>query len=134
MSLYTCEYLIPDRGSEAGYEASENVIIGNTCLYGATGGALFANGRAGERFAVRNSMADAVVEVRFKLVRAPRSFGLREKLAVPVCVGYGSRASAAVRLRGFGMSVYVRVMLRETPPMRPAGRSFRSREVSPCPQ
>lgn len=51
--------------SEARYEASENVIIGNTCLYGATGGALFANGRAGERFAVRNSMADAVVEASF---------------------------------------------------------------------
>lgn len=49
--------------SDAGFEASENVIIGNTCLYGATGGALFVNGRAGERFAVRNSMADTVVEV-----------------------------------------------------------------------
>jgi glutamate synthase (ferredoxin) len=40
----------------------ENVIIGNTALYGATGGALFAAGRAGERFAVRNSGAQAVVE------------------------------------------------------------------------
>ncbi len=37
-------------------------IMGNTCLYGATGGALFAAGRAGERFAVRNSRARAVVE------------------------------------------------------------------------
>jgi glutamate synthase (ferredoxin) len=36
--------------------------VGNTCLYGATGGRLFVNGRGGERFAVRNSMADAVVE------------------------------------------------------------------------
>lgn len=36
--------------------------MGNTCLYGATGGKLFANGRAGERFAVRNSMAEAVIE------------------------------------------------------------------------
>ena len=36
--------------------------MGNTCLYGATGGRLFVNGRGGERFAVRNSMADAVVE------------------------------------------------------------------------
>lgn len=52
--------------SASGYEASENVIIGNTCLYGATGGALFVNGRAGERFAVRNSMADSVVEVRLE--------------------------------------------------------------------
>ncbi|MGE3839513.1 MAG: glutamate synthase large subunit [Hyphomonadaceae bacterium] len=39
-----------------------DVIIGNTCLYGATGGALFAAGLAGERFAVRNSGATAVVE------------------------------------------------------------------------
>ncbi len=37
-------------------------IMGNTCLYGATGGELFANGRAGERFAVRNSGAMVVVE------------------------------------------------------------------------
>ncbi len=42
--------------------ADENVIIGNTVLYGATGGYLFAAGRAGERFAVRNSGASAVVE------------------------------------------------------------------------
>nr|YP_010155888.1 ferredoxin-dependent glutamate synthase [Cumathamnion serrulatum]QQY85238.1 ferredoxin-dependent glutamate synthase [Cumathamnion serrulatum] len=41
---------------------SNHVIIGNTCLYGATGGYLFANGQAGERFAVRNSAAQAVVE------------------------------------------------------------------------
>jgi len=47
---------------EAKYEASQNVIIGNTCLYGATGGVLYANGRAGERFAVRNSLAKAVIE------------------------------------------------------------------------
>jgi glutamate synthase (NADPH/NADH) large chain len=37
-------------------------LIGNTCLYGATSGALFAAGAAGERFAVRNSGATAVVE------------------------------------------------------------------------
>eukprot|EP00241_Pyramimonas_parkeae_P000420 CAMPEP_0114250742 /NCGR_PEP_ID=MMETSP0058-20121206/14870_1 /TAXON_ID=36894 /ORGANISM="Pyramimonas parkeae, CCMP726" /LENGTH=1531 /DNA_ID=CAMNT_0001364439 /DNA_START=430 /DNA_END=5025 /DNA_ORIENTATION=+ len=42
--------------------ASDAVIVGNTCLYGATGGRLLANGRAGERFAVRNSLAEAVVE------------------------------------------------------------------------
>ncbi|MDQ7844347.1 MAG: glutamate synthase large subunit [Armatimonadota bacterium] len=40
----------------------DNVILGNTVLYGATGGRLFAAGRAGERFAVRNSGATAVVE------------------------------------------------------------------------
>ncbi len=43
-------------------KADENVIIGNTVLYGATDGYLFAAGRAGERFAVRNSGAKVVVE------------------------------------------------------------------------
>ena len=42
--------------------ASENTIIGNTVLYGATKGHLFAAGRAGERFAVRNSGAHVVIE------------------------------------------------------------------------
>ena len=42
--------------------ASENTIIGNTVLYGATDGYLFAAGRAGERFAVRNSGAQIVIE------------------------------------------------------------------------
>lgn len=42
--------------------AKRSVIMGNTCLYGATGGELFAAGQAGERFAVRNSGATAVVE------------------------------------------------------------------------
>ncbi|MFT8242617.1 glutamate synthase large subunit [Roseomonas sp. BN140053] len=41
---------------------SENTIVGNTCLYGATSGELFAAGQAGERFAVRNSGAISVVE------------------------------------------------------------------------
>jgi glutamate synthase (NADPH/NADH) large chain len=44
------------------YKSHEAVIIGNTCLYGATGGRLYAAGQAGERFAVRNSGAQAVVE------------------------------------------------------------------------
>ncbi|WP_370211684.1 glutamate synthase large subunit [Roseovarius sp.] len=43
-------------------EASENTIIGNTVLYGATDGYLFAAGRAGERFGVRNSGAKVVIE------------------------------------------------------------------------
>jgi glutamate synthase domain-containing protein 3 len=47
---------------EANYVAHENTIMGNTVLYGATGGRLFVAGRAGERFAVRNSGALAVVE------------------------------------------------------------------------
>jgi glutamate synthase (ferredoxin) len=48
--------------AEVTYAADRNVIIGNTCLYGATGGNLFANGLAGERFAVRNSKGTAVIE------------------------------------------------------------------------
>jgi glutamate synthase (NADPH/NADH) large chain len=43
-------------------KSHENTIIGNTCLYGATSGELFAAGKGGERFAVRNSGAVAVVE------------------------------------------------------------------------
>ncbi|MBU7581599.1 MAG: glutamate synthase subunit alpha [Nostoc sp. TH1S01] len=48
--------------AQATYDPAKNVIVGNTCLYGATGGFLFANGLAGERFAVRNSKGTAVVE------------------------------------------------------------------------
>ena len=44
---------------DAPYVAKDTVIVGNTCLYGATGGQLFATGMAGERFAVRNSGATA---------------------------------------------------------------------------
>ncbi|MEY3051779.1 MAG: hypothetical protein RLY31_1564 [Bacteroidota bacterium] len=50
----------PDR--DAPFEPSENIIVGNVALYGATSGEVFINGRAGERFAVRNSGATAVVE------------------------------------------------------------------------
>ena len=46
----------------ATYKAEENVIVGNTCIYGASGGTLYANGIAGERFAVRNSKCVAVIE------------------------------------------------------------------------
>jgi glutamate synthase (NADPH/NADH) large chain len=46
----------------ARYVAKDTIIMGNTCLYGATGGHLFAAGVAGERFAVRNSGAIAVIE------------------------------------------------------------------------
>ena len=45
-----------------GYQAEENIIVGNVALYGATAGKAFINGVAGERFAVRNSGAYAVVE------------------------------------------------------------------------
>ena len=50
----------PPEGSQ--FESKSASIIGNTCLYGATGGRLFASGCAGERFAVRNSGAHAVIE------------------------------------------------------------------------
>ena len=46
----------------AGYAGHTASIVGNTCLYGATGGEFYAAGRAGERFAVRNSGALAVIE------------------------------------------------------------------------
>ena len=55
------EIIIKPKATEI-YPWHENTIIGNTCLYGAIGGALFAAGMAGERFAVRNSGAIAVVE------------------------------------------------------------------------
>ncbi|HEY3489291.1 MAG TPA: glutamate synthase large subunit [Candidatus Deferrimicrobiaceae bacterium] len=45
-----------------GFDPSKNVVAGNVILYGATGGEVFLHGRAGERFAVRNSGAKAVVE------------------------------------------------------------------------
>ncbi len=46
----------------AQYASQDTAIVGNTCLYGATGGEFFAAGRAGERFGVRNSGALAVIE------------------------------------------------------------------------
>ena len=52
--------VVPD--ANAGFVASESSIVGNACLYGATGGDFHANGRAGERFGVRNSGAFAVAE------------------------------------------------------------------------
>ncbi|XP_078170806.1 ferredoxin-dependent glutamate synthase, chloroplastic [Carex rostrata] len=45
-----------------GFCPEDATIVGNTCLYGATGGQVFVRGKAGERFAVRNSLAYAVVE------------------------------------------------------------------------
>ncbi len=52
--------IYPPEGSD--FVADENIIAGNTALYGATSGELFLRGMAGERFAVRNSGVDAVVE------------------------------------------------------------------------
>lgn len=52
--------IYPPKGSQ--FDASQNIIIGNVALYGATKGKVFINGVAGERFCVRNSGAYAVVE------------------------------------------------------------------------
>ena len=52
--------IFPPKGSP--FQTQNTAIIGNTCLYGATGGKLYAAGTAGERFAVRNSGAFAVIE------------------------------------------------------------------------
>ena len=60
-SMHAGEIILRPKEEEA-FVWDENIILGNTCLYGATGGYLFAAGRAGERFAVRNSGAIAVVE------------------------------------------------------------------------
>ena len=52
--------VIPPEGST--FESDQNIIIGNTVLYGATAGEIFISGVGGERFAVRNSGATAVIE------------------------------------------------------------------------
>jgi glutamate synthase domain-containing protein 3 len=52
--------VFPPEGSD--FAPEENIIVGNVCLYGATAGEVFIRGMAGERFAVRNSGALAVVE------------------------------------------------------------------------
>ncbi|WP_410473114.1 glutamate synthase large subunit [Faucicola mancuniensis] len=52
--------IYPPKGST--FASQQTAIVGNTCLYGATGGRLFAAGTAGERFGVRNSGCHAVVE------------------------------------------------------------------------
>jgi glutamate synthase (NADPH) large chain len=52
----------PREGMREGFRAEDNVVVGNTVLYGATRGRAFFRGLAGERFAVRNSGAWAVVE------------------------------------------------------------------------
>ena len=59
MSGATISIKLPD---ESNLISNENTIIGNTVLYGATSGKLFAAGQAGDRFAVRNSGATTVIE------------------------------------------------------------------------
>ncbi len=52
--------IYPDKGAQ--FVAEENILVGNVCFYGATGGKAFIRGVAGERFCVRNSGAEVVVE------------------------------------------------------------------------
>nr|XP_027068715.1 ferredoxin-dependent glutamate synthase, chloroplastic [Coffea arabica] len=54
--------LVVTPAESTGFCPEDATIVGNTCLYGATGGQVFVRGKAGERFAVRNSLAQAVVE------------------------------------------------------------------------
>ena len=54
--------ILPPARIDADFHAEDNIIAGNTGLYGATSGELFVNGRVGERFGVRNSGAIAVIE------------------------------------------------------------------------
>ncbi len=54
--------LVVSAPEDAAYDPSENVMVGNVALYGATSGKAFISGMAGERFAIRNSGAEAVVE------------------------------------------------------------------------
>jgi len=54
--------ILPPTRSNEDFRAEENIIAGNTGLYGATGGELYINGKVGERFGVRNSGAIAVIE------------------------------------------------------------------------
>ncbi|KAL6138003.1 hypothetical protein ACLB2K_063291 [Fragaria x ananassa] len=54
--------LVVTPAENTGFCPEDATIVGNTCLYGATGGQIFVRGKAGERFAVRNSLAQAVVE------------------------------------------------------------------------
>ena len=54
--------ILPPARSSVDFRAEENIIAGNTGLYGATGGELYINGKVGERFGVRNSGATAVIE------------------------------------------------------------------------
>jgi glutamate synthase (NADPH/NADH) large chain/glutamate synthase (ferredoxin) len=95
---------------QAAYASASHrhVIMGNTALYGATAGLLFAAGRAGDRFAVRNSGAVAVVEGRSDhccesvtrgtvvvLGQVGRNFGAACRTALPTCWTRTTRSPAA---------------------------------------
>jgi glutamate synthase (NADPH/NADH) large chain len=65
----------------------ENILIGNVVLYGATSGEAFFNGVAGERFAVRNSGATAVVEGVGDATRRVSTSSPSRRLTSPDCTG-----------------------------------------------
>jgi glutamate synthase (NADPH) large chain len=73
------------------YDPTENIIAGNTCLYGATSGEAYFNGVAGERFAVRNSGATAVIEgigdhgCEYMTGGKWWFLGKQEEILLPVC-------------------------------------------------
>ena len=54
--------IYPPKNMPGEFQSEENILVGNVCLYGATGGKAFFRGVAAERFCVRNSGATAVVE------------------------------------------------------------------------
>jgi glutamate synthase (ferredoxin) len=90
-------------------DAGDPVLIGNTVLYGATGGELFVAGRAGERFAVRNSGARAVVEGTGEhaceymtggvvVILGPTGFNLGAGMTGGVCYVYDPSAAILARI------------------------------------
>ena len=62
MTMLVKVYLVIKQREYSNFDASENIIVGNVVLYGAILGEAYINGKAGERFAVRNSGANVVVE------------------------------------------------------------------------
>jgi glutamate synthase domain-containing protein 3 len=91
------------------HDAGDPVLIGNTVLYGATGGELFVAGRAGERFAVRNSGARAVVEGTGEhaceymtggvvIILGPTGFNLGAGMTGGVCFVHDPSANILARI------------------------------------
>ena len=54
--------IVAIKPEDSSFSSEQNVIAGNTCLYGATGGQVFLSGRVGERFGIRNAGCEAVIE------------------------------------------------------------------------
>jgi glutamate synthase (ferredoxin) len=91
--------IVPPPGST--FAAEDASLVGNTCLYGATGGALFVNGRAGERFAVRataasGAPAEATRRSRLPLLAPPPALNPATASTPPQPQVRNSRAAAVV--------------------------------------